>query len=200
MERVTKAAIATGAAAILLLGGAGTLAYWNQGGQSTIGGLTTGNLSADNQVCTDWTYANGSAEGTAVVNGLVPGDEVTVTCTIDVTGKGDHLGIVASFTGFSADSVNSQNITGLSATVGSPELVTGKEGGATIKTDSSNNSYVDMSTSTGPATISVEIDVTYAYADGDNTGQNITVAAADQALSLTVSQINTSTDDQPATS
>ncbi len=88
MKKSTKGAVAAAAAGVLLLGGAGSLAYWTADGTVTGGDITAGDLTLTDGDCdADWTYA-----GTAtVVDLFVPGDEITKTCTFDLTASGDNL-------------------------------------------------------------------------------------------------------------
>lgn len=96
MKKTTKGAFAAGAAGVLLLGGAGTLAYWSD--SETIGGgeIDSGELSLSQetgQTCTDWTL-DAVGGGTAYTPGttlVVPGDVITRTCTYTVNSTGQHL-------------------------------------------------------------------------------------------------------------
>ena len=91
MKKSTKGALAAGAAAALLLGGAGSLAYWTDQGTANGGSITTGSLSLSDGTCAGgWTYADGSDAGGAVTT-IVPGDSITRDCTFTVNGSGDHL-------------------------------------------------------------------------------------------------------------
>ena len=92
MNKTTKGALAAGAAAVLLLGGAGTLAYWTD--QGTIGGttITSGHLTLDTSACagsTGWDL-EGDAFDTST-DTLVPGDTLTKTCDVVVDVEGTHL-------------------------------------------------------------------------------------------------------------
>ncbi|MFI6425869.1 alternate-type signal peptide domain-containing protein [Promicromonospora sp. NPDC050880] len=89
MERLTKAALATGGAAALLLGGAGTLAFWTDDGLATGTDVTSGTLTMTDGACGDWTLDGGGA----VTEGIVPGDTVTTDCALTVGGTGDHLAL-----------------------------------------------------------------------------------------------------------
>lgn len=91
MKKSTKGAIAAGAAAVLLMGGAGTLAYWTATDNVDAGTLTAGNLSLDLDSCDGWVYAAADAEGTGAVTKIVPGDTVENTCSGTISGEGDHL-------------------------------------------------------------------------------------------------------------
>src|SRR5262245_410258 len=92
MDRLTKAAIATGGAALLLLGGAGTVAVWTAEGTSTGTQVAAGNLAVEDGTCGAWEFADGDGGG-PVTEGIVPGDVVVTTCELSVTGQGDHLAI-----------------------------------------------------------------------------------------------------------
>ncbi|WP_275001188.1 alternate-type signal peptide domain-containing protein [Promicromonospora iranensis] len=89
MERLTKAALATGGAAVLLLGGAGTLAFWTDEGLATGTDVTSGTLTVTDGTCGAWTLDGGGT----VAGGIVPGDTVTADCALTVGGTGDHLAL-----------------------------------------------------------------------------------------------------------
>jgi alternate signal-mediated exported protein len=98
MHATVKGALAAGAAGTLLLGGVGTLAYWNATG--TIGGgtINSGDLQLDASSCTTagWTVSNTVENVMNQVFALgtdeiVPGDVLKKTCTIGVTAVGQNL-------------------------------------------------------------------------------------------------------------
>jgi alternate signal-mediated exported protein len=89
MKRLTKAALATGAGAVLLLGGIPTIAYWTADGTATGTDVTSGTLTMSDGACDDWLLD----DGTPVTEGIVPGDTVTSTCTLAISGTGDHLAL-----------------------------------------------------------------------------------------------------------
>lgn len=92
MHTTTKGAVAAGAAAVLLLGGAGSLAYWSDDATLNGGSVTSGSLSIDPVSCSDtWKYASGDAEDDDVVEGIVPGDSIFKICTFTIGAVGDHL-------------------------------------------------------------------------------------------------------------
>ena len=108
MKKSTKGALAATTAGVLLLGGAGSLAFWSD--SITIGGSTisSGHISLDDTTAgdcagADWVLDNGEATAGAVfdpaTSTLVPGDSITKTCTFDVTARGDHLGANLAATG-----------------------------------------------------------------------------------------------------
>lgn len=95
MHKSTKAALATGAAAFLLLGGAGTLAYWTDTADVSGTTLESGYLEVTNNDCgtATWQLDNGGGDAAAAV--IVPGDVITKTCSFTIDGEGDHFDDVA---------------------------------------------------------------------------------------------------------
>lgn len=111
MKKSTKGAVAAAAAGVLLLGGAGSLAFWSDseiigGGTINAGHISLDDttLGTDSLVETDDGCVNApfyldsdeSLPGTVFVPGLggshlVPGDELTKVCTFNVNAVGDHL-------------------------------------------------------------------------------------------------------------
>lgn len=96
MKKSTKGAVAAAGAAVVLLGGAGTLAYWSDSETVSGGAIDTGHLSLDNPTCAaNWVLDTGEATaGAPYVPGttkLVPGDVITKTCTYVLNLKGEHL-------------------------------------------------------------------------------------------------------------
>ena len=101
MKKSTKGAVAAAAAGVLLLGGAGSLAFWSD--SLTVGGdtISSGHLSLDDttgasDICADSVWTLDAAEtGSAfdpTTDELVPGDVLTKECTFDVSAVGNHLG------------------------------------------------------------------------------------------------------------
>ncbi|MCW2830433.1 MAG: hypothetical protein JWP31_1125 [Aeromicrobium sp.] len=92
MKKSTKGALAASAAGILLLGGAGSLAYWTADGDAEGGSVTAGELKLTDGDCTGgWVYADGSASAGDPVTLFVPGDKITKDCTFDLVATGDNL-------------------------------------------------------------------------------------------------------------
>lgn len=92
MRKTVKGALAAGVGAVLLLGGAGTLAYWTDTGTVTGTGITSGHLMLINPSCAGWQLDGGAAFTTQLI---VPGDTLTEACTFEVDAAGEH--ITASF-------------------------------------------------------------------------------------------------------
>jgi len=96
MNRSTKAALAAAAAGALLLGGAGSLAYWNSTQTVAGGSIASGTLTLTQeagQTCTAWTLdaAGGATTYTPGSTLVVPGDVITKDCDFTVTATGAHL-------------------------------------------------------------------------------------------------------------
>ena len=86
MKKSTKGAIAAAGAGVLLLGGAGTLAFWTDTDTVDGGSLTAGTLALSDVTCdANW------MEGATPVSILVPGDTVTKECTGTITMTGDNI-------------------------------------------------------------------------------------------------------------
>lgn len=89
MKKTTKGAIAAGSAALLLAGGAGTMAAWNASGNLAGGTVNAGELSL--------TAAPGGTgqwqlKGAAYTDQLlVPGDVLTYTANYTIAAKGTNL-------------------------------------------------------------------------------------------------------------
>jgi alternate signal-mediated exported protein len=90
MNKSTKGAFAAVTAAVLLLGGAGSLAYWTDEGTADGGAITSGTMSIGDGTCGAWSYSGGSQAGQPVTL-IVPGDAVTKSCTFTIDATGDHL-------------------------------------------------------------------------------------------------------------
>ncbi|MBA4609330.1 MULTISPECIES: alternate-type signal peptide domain-containing protein [Aeromicrobium] len=101
MNKSTKGAVAAGAAAVLLLGGAGSLAYWNAEGDVVGGNIEAGTLT----LTPSGTAATWTLNGTAVAGNdlssvlVVPGDTLRYTGTWTIGATGDNLQADVDFTG-----------------------------------------------------------------------------------------------------
>jgi alternate signal-mediated exported protein len=99
MNKTMKGAFGASAAAVLLLGGAGSLAYWTGSSTAEGGSITSGTLGIDplnvgntNSPCdASWVYAPGAAKAGQPVTLFVPGDKVTKKCTFTIAATGDNL-------------------------------------------------------------------------------------------------------------
>lgn len=82
MNNLTKAAVAGGAAIVLLLGGAGTFALWNDTADITGLAIDAGELTIE---------ATGGAWNETLPERWVPGDTFTYTADLEITVVGDNL-------------------------------------------------------------------------------------------------------------
>lgn len=90
MNKSAKGAVAAAAAGALLLGGAGTLAYWTGTEEVPGGTFTSGYLQINDVDCATATWKlDGGADYTT--QRLVPGDVLTKTCDFTIDGVGDHM-------------------------------------------------------------------------------------------------------------
>jgi alternate signal-mediated exported protein len=90
MHKSTKGALAAATAGALLLGGAGTLAYWTGSDLVPGGTFDSGYLRLTGDTCAtaSWTLDGGAAYTN---QRIVPGDVLTKSCSFTVDGVGDHM-------------------------------------------------------------------------------------------------------------
>ena len=173
MKKSTKGALAAGVAAVLLLGGAGTLAFWNDTDTLDGGTIESGSLTLSDVDCAD-TWTEGAD---ADVQLLVPGDTVTKACTGDLTLTGDHIEATvtlddasvaaaeAAFNDAAPDAVDGDAV----------DITASLTGGGTVS-------------ESGP--ISVTITVTWPYGTvADNESQGVSTTALD-GLVVNAVQVN----------
>ena len=96
MNRTTKGALAGGAAAVLLLGGVGTLAFWTDTEVITGTDIDSGHLQLVDPLCDGWELDGGDPY---VAQLLVPGDTLTQVCNYTVSSAGEHLAATFTATG-----------------------------------------------------------------------------------------------------
>lgn len=178
MKKSTKGAIAAGAGAVLLLGGAGSLAYWNA--QATVGGgtINSGHLTLTDSTagtCASSPWILDGAEDPAsaafdpATGTLVPGDVITKTCTYTLGAVGTHLRATVGVAGGSAGGALASALTVAATFV---DTTTGTAG-LTQVTDANNGDVLT-------ATISVTFNGTSA-----NTTMDLAATLSDYAVTLT---------------
>ena len=98
MHATVKGALAAGTAGTLLLGGAGTLAYWNSTGTVGGGTINSGDMRLDAGTCATagWTVSNTIEAVTnqpfnVATDEIVPGDVLKKVCSLDVIAVGANL-------------------------------------------------------------------------------------------------------------
>ena len=89
MNKFAKGSLAAGAGLVLLLGGAGTLAYWNDSAELTGGTINAGTLEL---TATEGTWTQGATPiGDIAQWTMVPGDELTYTADLGLLAQGDNI-------------------------------------------------------------------------------------------------------------
>lgn len=87
MNKLLKGSIAGAAGIALLLGGAGTLAYWNDSATLAAGQVQSGTLDIETVGTAVTTY---QATGAAVTR-AVPGDTIVILQDVEISATGDNL-------------------------------------------------------------------------------------------------------------
>jgi len=171
MKKSTKGALAAVAAGVLLLGGAGTLAYWTAGTDVTGGTLTSGELKLTGVTCDpDWVFdATEDEPSHAYVSGdlIVPGDTLTKTCTGTVVATGEHLrATVATTGGAKSGALASTLVVTPTATIG-------------------GNTVTEITEANNGDTVSVGLQVQFPYGVEDNSTQALSATLTDYSIALT---------------
>lgn len=98
MNKLVKGSIAAAAGITLLMGGAGSLAIWNDSADTSAGSIATGELNITSTGPGAW------ADGITL---WVPGDTDTYTETFDIEAAGDNIAFVvdADFAEFDANGI-----------------------------------------------------------------------------------------------
>lgn len=89
MNKFAKGSLAAGAGLVLLLGGAGTLAYWNDSAEITGGTINAGTLDLT-AVGGQWTQGATQIDDIAQWS-MVPGDELSYTADLALVAQGDNI-------------------------------------------------------------------------------------------------------------
>jgi len=169
MKKTTKGAFAAGTAAVLLLGGTGTLAYWNATDTNDPGAIGSGRLALLNETGV-WQLNGGVvADPTAVV--LVPGDEVSFAGSYEIDAAGDNLQATVSVTGASEAGTLASHVTTTSTfTLDGVELT-----GAEVVTEEDDGEL-----------LAVAIDIDFPFGTVvDNTSQGLALDLTQIAVVLT---------------
>ncbi|QHF25740.1 alternate-type signal peptide domain-containing protein [Rathayibacter sp. VKM Ac-2804] len=160
MKKTTKGAIAAGAAVVLLLGGAGTLAFWSDSAPIDAGEIEAGNLTlaVAPGVWSDATPGTTTgAEFDPAIDRIVPGDVIRYTTTATVAGIGKNL--EATFTAVLPDAAGD-----LAEYVDTALTVNGlSDEGASIDVD-----FETGGTQTFPVVVTFTFDPATANLDGQN--------------------------------
>lgn len=173
MKKSTKALIAGGIGVALLVGGAGTVAFWTDEADGGDGVITAGTLDLGTPAGGGWEISHaGDGSGTATApvafnpesDQIVPGDILTYTQNIPVTLEGEN--IAAEFDGVIdvAAASGDANDTALADALETDDLA------ATGVTGATGDLALDGEKLTGEGTGSVEVTTTVKFpwgAEGD---------------------------------
>lgn len=169
MNRTTKSALAVGTAAVLLTGGAGTLAYWSD--TQTVAGtpITSGTLRLGAPACGAGWRLDGNVVFTNQV--IVPGDVLSKVCTIDLIATGEHLGA---------------DLTVSTAAFATPNaLTTQLVPAATFTVGGATRNHITELDDTGTAEITATVTVTFDGPAATNASQNLSATLNSVAVTAT---------------
>ncbi|MBF4570074.1 alternate-type signal peptide domain-containing protein [Plantibacter sp. VKM Ac-2880] len=167
-KKVAIAAIAGGVGVALLLGGAGTLAYWTDNA-ATSQEIQTGSLALGT-ITDAWSIKNGAGAAQSFTGPIVPGDVLTTTVSVPVDVTGQNMNAKLDVTDAIVD--------------GDATL----EGALQVKVVSVNGIAGSTATTTQDATVPVVISVTFPFG---TTGQynDAEVAKAVFSAKYTLTQV-----------
>ena len=181
MNKLVKGAIAGAAGIVLLMGGAGSLAYWNDSANAGPGAgsnsITAGTLTITAANAGSWTKGFYNAAGTVVTAPaavaslsavrIVPGNRLVYTQNFNVVGTGDDLyftisstaGAVTGATAGAADVALAAQINASGTTAFSIASITG----GTVVPATTPGTYKVSSNAGTPSTIAVTWTVDFPF-------------------------------------
>lgn len=178
MNKLTTGAIATGAAVLLLLGGAGTFALWSDSTQFDGSSIQAGELFFGAEGTGEWTNVTNGGDDPIDINTflMVPGNTLQFEQTVEITATGNDL--IAELT-YDAGSITID-----------PEL----EDWITITLGASSTSgnvtadgpnVFEVTPAAGTSTVVVTVTVAFDEATPDLEGQDKVVDLSGLELTLT---------------
>lgn len=183
MNKLLKGSIAGAAGIALLLGGAGTLALWNDSETITGGTITAGNLDIAPVVNTTDGWKSGTTAIDLATYKIVPGATITYTKTFNVTAVGTNMTANVA--------LGTNAITAASTDADDVALATLLTKTATITVNGTAGSVVTANAgTTQPVVVTVAITfpnggVPASSATGDNAAKNGQVSLNNFAVTLT---------------
>jgi alternate signal-mediated exported protein len=204
MNKLVKGAIAGAAGIVLLMGGAGSLAYWNDsanaGPSAGSNSITAGTLTVTAVNAGAWTKGFYNAAGTVVTAPaavaslaavrIVPGNRLVYTQSFNVVGTGDDLyftitssaGAVTAASAGAADVALAAQINASATTAFSIASITG----GTVTAATTPGTYKVSSNAGTPSTIAVTWTVDFPFgASAVNTAKTGAVSLSQGAITLT---------------
>lgn len=167
MNKLVKGSIAAAAGISLLMGGAGSLALWNDSVTVSAGTVSSGTLDVASSTAGTWT---------PTLAKIVPGDTVVYTQTLTLTAIGDNL---KATIGSNAAAITN-GITGSTLT---STYVVKNSLNATV-TPSGTGVYT---LGGGTYTVAVTVTVAFPSSTTDQVGQNASVNLSTLAITVTQS-------------
>lgn len=166
MNKLVKGSVAAAAGIALLMGGAGSLALWNDSVAVSAGTVSSGTLDVSTGTAGSWSPS---------IAKIVPGDTVVYTQVLNLSATGDNLKATVSS--------NIGTITnGISGSTATSSFVV-KNSGGTVVTPTAG-----VYTLNGAYTVEVTITVAFPTSVTGTTGQNASVDLS--TLSVTVTQVS----------
>jgi alternate signal-mediated exported protein len=203
MNKLVKGAVAGAAGIILLMGGAGSLAYWNDsanaGPASGQNVITAGTMTIAAADAGSWTKGFYNASGTLVGSTstitpanlgavrIVPGNKLTYTQTFNVNATGDDL----YFTIASTNGAVQANNASLPADVALAAQATGTPvvsaiTGGTVVASTSPNTYKVSSNAGTTSTITVTWTINFPFGSAvDNSAKGGVIKLTQGSITLT---------------
>ncbi|MGV8884218.1 MAG: alternate-type signal peptide domain-containing protein [Microbacteriaceae bacterium] len=179
MNKLVKGAIATAAGIALLMGGAGTLAFWSDAENITGGTITAGNLDISTPATAPAT--DGWKSGTTAINlatyKIIPGSTITYTKTFNVTAVGNGLTATAA--------LGNQSIAGTTTSAADVALANRLTKTAAFTVGGVSTSTVSAAAGTQTVVVTVSITFTDGTAVVDNPAKLGSVNLSNFDLTLT---------------
>jgi alternate signal-mediated exported protein len=165
MHQSLKGAVAAGAAGLLLLGGAGSLAYWTATGTVEGDSVNAGRLALVNPTAGTWVLNGSPVTGTVAI---VPGDHLDYTGSYEVDAVGSNLQATVGVTGGSGSGTLADHVT--------TEVAATVDGSAVTTVTDDNDGD----------TLSVVVSVDFPFGtSADNDAQGATLDLSDVTVTLT---------------
>lgn len=147
MKKTTKGALAVGAAAALLMGGAGSLALWNDSEETPASTISSGTLDIALVPGTGtWTDISTDSNKPGAIDPatfkMVPGDTLQYDASFTVTADGDNL--AATITADQSSITRTAGLTEANTPVVVSAKVNGAELPGTTITERNNGNTVDV--------------------------------------------------------
>ena len=189
MRNSIKAALAATAGAALLLGGAGSLAYWSDASEvQPDTTLTSGTLDLGAPTCASWKLDGGSDFDTAS-DTIVPGGTLTRACQFQISAIGDHLTAQLTANAPSmADSALEDELTFSAAYEIDTDDTDDDTGETAVDTDAGAVAFSDADDG---SYLRVLFTVAFPFGVGVDNDSNGAVTAQLDAITVTATQTNT---------